>query len=516
MRTAPGRSDRTLLFALLLFALFFRLSTLMMIHTGVDERDYWFSARAIAGGFPYPELSHRTTRFAIILPVALSQVVLGSHPDIYYVLPLLNSLIQTALAFLIGLRLRGRLTGFLAALALILFPYMIRAGSQVRPEIFSITYILLALYCFIEYMEREEKELPSLLWAGALLFVAYEAKITNLFFLPGLLAGVLIFKKKPLHALLLAGEVLMLFLAETGAYAILTKYKLGEFQIIFSHHIEAGTSFVVPRFIDLFRRYSTEKLQLYWQIPFVLFAVASITYLIRGADKRLSLLAIAALSFFAGITFEVAGLNPIAPAEPFINRYFSAVLGPVFLVLACAADEIAVRVFRPARAADAPASVRPYMAALSLGFVSVLILFSLPRLPASIRAYANSPLHPRLHPLVLNETYRREINQAFSRGTSIVAVAGIGGDNAIQTCESYFIDASLYRDGRPPAHTQVGVGESQYLLLSRDDKKTITDTFLAAIRSPFRVLAMPAGSIKDLTEDSVNGERGPADEDANQ
>ena len=188
----------------------------MMIHTGVDERDYWFSAKAIARGLPYPDINHRTTRFTVILPVAGAQLVLGSHPNVYYVLPVLNSMIQAAIAFVIGLRLRGRLTGFLAALAITLFPYMIRAGSQVRPEIFSITYVFMAFLVFIDYLERTENEALPLIWTAVWLFVAYESKITNLFFVPGLLAAVLVYKKKPGHAILFSAVLLFLFLAETS------------------------------------------------------------------------------------------------------------------------------------------------------------------------------------------------------------------------------------------------------------------------------------------------------------
>src|SRR5208337_3719819 len=199
--------------------------------------DYWFSAKAIAHGLPYPDINHRTTRFTVILPVAGAQLLLGSHPDVYYVLPVLNSMIQAALAFVIGLRLRGRLTAFLAALAITLFPYMIRAGSQVRPEIFSITYVFMALLIFIEYLERTEKEAAPLIWTAMWIFIAYEAKITNLFFVPGLLAAVLVYKKKPAHAILFCAVLLGLFLAETGAYAILTSYKLGELEIILKNHV---------------------------------------------------------------------------------------------------------------------------------------------------------------------------------------------------------------------------------------------------------------------------------------
>jgi len=510
-----GRRDLIILIALLLFTLFFRLATLMMMNTGVDERDYWFSAKAIARGLPYPEITHRTTRFAIILPVALSQVLLGSHPDVYYLLPVVNALIQTALAFAIGRKLRGRLTGFLAAIGLTLFPYMIRAGSQVRPEIFSITYILLALYFFVEYLQRDTRELPPLLWSTAWLFIAYEAKITNLYLVPGLFLAIILYKKRPAHAFLLGGILLFLFLAETGVYAAFTQYKLGELEIIAKNHFHSD-SLVVPGLVDLFQRYASQNLQVYWQVPFGLFAIAAAVYLIRGTDRRISSLVLASLSFFFLLTFEVKTLHPVTPAESFINRYFCAALPSVFLVLAYAAEGIAAILFRRKPQGKADGSAAAYVWVLAFCVLAVLGIFSLPRLPAGIRAYANSPLHLHQHPLVLNETYRRVINRAYSEGTPIVAVNGNGGENAIQTCESYFIDVSHYREGRPPLHTGIRYADATYLVLSRDAKGIMTDRVLAAIRAPFRVVSMPVNSIQLLTNDSVDGRKGQADEDTNQ
>ena len=490
---------------LLAFALFFRLATLMIIHTGVDERDYWFSAKAIARGLPYPDLSHRTTRFAVILPVAFVQALLGSHPDVYYVLPVLNSMLQAVLAFVIGLRLRGRLTGFLAALAITLFPYMIRAASQVRPEIFSVTYILLAIIFFIEYLERTQKEVVPLIWTAACLFVAYEAKITNIFFLPGLLIAVLAYKKKPAHALLLCVILLSLVLVETGVYAAFTPYKLGELEIILKHHIQEGALIHTTRFVDLFQRYSHTHLQLYWQIPFGLFAVAAVAYLIRGVDRRISAIVLAALGFFAGITFEVAGFRPLTPAEPFINRYFTAVLGPVFLVLACAVEEIVAS--RSDRRKDQKAfdPARWWIAALCISAAAVTGLFSFPRLPAGMKEYANSPLHPGRHPLALNERYRLSINGAYENGMPIVAVSGLGGQNAMATCLTYYVDQSHYVNGRPPAFDRIQRDGSEYLVVGRMGRDAGSGKLLAVVRSPFRIAAIGEMDLQNLSDNSFNG-----------
>ncbi len=506
MTTRLDRTDKVLIIGLLAFTLFFRVATLMIIHTGIDERDYWFSAKAIASGLPYPELSHRTTRFAVILPVAFAQAILGSHPNVYYVLPVLNSMAQAALAFAIGARLRGRLTGFLSALALTLFPYMIRAGSQVRPEIFSVTYLLLAFFFFIEYMERTQKQVAPLLWSAVWLFVAYETKITNLFFIPGLFIASLAYKKKPVHAILLCAVLLSLFLAETGAYAALSPYKGGELEIILTHHLQGTAPNRLERFVDLFQRYSLSRLQLYWQIPFWLFAAAAVFYLVKDVDRRISTLVLAALGFFAGITFQVSSLNPLTPAESFINRYFTAVLGPVFLVLACALEEVVTRLSVRRQDRQSSDSARPWIAVLGIAAAAVLGLFLLPRQPSGTRAYANSPLHPERHPLVLNERYRTAIDRAYEEGVPIVAASGVGGQNAMETCLFYYLDQSRYVNGRPPAFDRVRHEGSEYLVLGHLGGEAGAGKLLAVVRSPFRVAEIGEADLRRLSRDSFTGD----------
>jgi hypothetical protein len=494
-----NRDDRIIIGALMLFALVFRLSTIMMIHTGVDERDYWMSAKAIARGLPYPELSHRTTRYGVILPVALAQLALGSGPNVYYAMPILNCMLQAGLAYAIGRRLRGRITGFLAALALVLFPYMIRAGSQVRPEVFSITYMLLAMLCFIEYLKRDKDDLAPLAWTVFWLFISYEAKITNLFFVPGMMLAALLYKRRAGHAFAIGAALLALFLVETALYAAFTKYKFGELQIIMQNHFHSD-SFTVPTVLDLLRRYSPRYLQAYWSLPFAAFAVVSALYFRRGMDKGLGGLILGSLSFFFFLTIAVKGLNPVTPAEAFINRYFSAALGPVFIVLAFAADGAWRRAFGEGRASVVAGSRGFCLLVLGLGAAASLVLFSLPGLPSGIRAYAADPLHPARHTFAINERYRREINAAYEGGTPIVAGAGLAGANALYTCSWFFIDLPSYRDGRPPEFSPFARDGRSYYVLSSSGRPGEGGAFLAARRSPFRVASIGAAELPALDQ----------------
>ena len=289
------------------------------------------------------------------------------------------------------------------------------------------------------------------------------------------------------------------------AYAIFTPYKLGELEIILKNHIYDGNPFYVARFVDLFQRYSSVHLQAYWQVPFVLFAVIAVFYLVRKTDKRVSALILGALSFFFGITFEVASLHPIVPTEGFINRYFSAVLVPVFLVLAYAGEGIAAKL--RGRGTDPVPFVSPrgYLAVLAVAVVLCLCIFSLPGLPPGVRDYMNSPLHPLRHPLAMNERYRLEINQAYMTDLPIVAVDGVGGDNALKTCLNYYLDVSNYANGRLPALGGIQKGGKSFFVVSRRGGGESAAVFLAALRAPFRIAEIPATELGNLSDNSLTG-----------
>jgi hypothetical protein len=496
---------RSVMLGLVIFAFTFRIVTLMMIHTGVDERDYWNSAKAIAQDLPYPELTHRTNRWAIILPVAVVQALFGSHPNVYYVLPILNVMLQAVLAFLIGFRLKGKLAGFLASLALIMFPYMIRAGSQIRPEVFSITYILLAFLSFIEYMDRSDKQSHYLLLTAGWMFLAYQTKITNLFFLPGLLIAILSYKKKLRDAFLLGGSLLVLYVLETGIYAVFTKYKLGMLQIISQKHFSTDNPFILDSFWDLFGRYSFENLQAYWSIPFLLFLIAGFIFVFKLKDSLIGSLVIPTVSFFVCITFEVKSFSPITPAEQFINRYFSAVLGPVFVVLTCAISMLLLNKTPLKNWLKNYRSWKLYGSILVGGMAMLLIVSSLPILPRSVRQYINNPVQVETHPLVLNAKYRREVNNAYDAGIPIVAIKTNAGQNALLTAASYFLDTVHYSNGHLPVAESYFMNGTYYLALRKLKSGKVPSGYLAVVRSPFRMALQNDIELQKISSDSFIG-----------
>jgi len=508
------KKDAIIILSLVFLSLWVRLSTLMMVHTGVDERDYWFAAKAISQGLPYPELSHRTVRWAVILPVALAQSLFGPHPNAYYVMPLLAALSQAVLVYLLGRALNGRLAGSLASIALTFFPYQIRAASQVRPEIFSMTYVLLAALALVRYVRSssDRARISAAVLAALATFLAYEAKITNLFFMPGIAIAILLYSKgKGLRDALAYGGVLAgLYLAETAAYAALTPYALGHLAVIASHHLSSEFASPLGGFLDLFTRYAPENLELYWSIPFLAFAALAFmsfaprrpAAFARAGDPATKAVTLASLSFFLFVTFAVTSVDPLLPAEDFINRYFCAVLPLVLAVLASAASDAIAR-FPSARATFARAFSGWRAPAASLILCGLVTLaFSLPIVPRSVRPFAHTPLRAGDHPLALNSEYRALVTRAYDEGTPIVAADGNGGMNAALTATYFFLDESRYSGGRPPSPTKGLSGDVPVYVVSRDSgNAALTGDALFVVRNPFRARSFDAKRAAELDSD---------------
>lgn len=494
LRIRPGK-DTIILGSLLLVCLVFRLWTVMMIHTGIDERDYWYSAKAISQGsaIDYPYINHRTIRWGVIVPVAIQQIITGIHPNSYYVMPILNALAQTALLYMLGRRLFSRRTAVLAALALIFFPYQIRAASQVRPEIFSITYILAMVYFFTGYLSSsvERERTRNLAVSSVMLFLAYQAKITNLFFMPGMFVLIL-FKnpgKKIRDCLIFGGIPLAGFITETVLYGLFAGYPLGHLQIITANHLIQMES--ISSFIEIFDRYRSPYLQAYWQLPFVLFAILAVYSLLKKRDEvRLKALIVPALSFFFFITVTISGIHPLRMAEPFINRYFSAVLPFVFLLICHYADMAMTHLRFPRIRAHQCSGI------LYAGTVAFAVVFSLPQVPSVLKAYILPPFSPE-HPFALNCQYQDIINDAWESGLPVVSQEENGGNDAVATASWYYIKKANYNDSRAPElRMSEAPGSGDVPVFSLDGRKPREGSFvLAVLRKPFRARILQADKL---------------------
>lgn len=464
------KADFILLIAFVVFTLLVRLGTLMPIDTGVDVRDYWESAQALANGSKYPELTHRTVRFSVILPIAASLKIFGDTPNSYYILPVLNSVIQTLLFYAIGCSVRGPLTGFISAIFITIFPYMIRNGSQLLPESFSLTYITIAFFLFISYLKNPAYSYRKLSIIGLIIFISYEAKITNVFFLPGFALSLFLAKRSIRQALFVCIVPFFLLIVETLIYRYVSSYPFGQLQVIAANHLSNNAALKELDLFDLFSRYASPNLQLYWQIPFLLFAISSVWYLTKMKDALiLQSLIIPGIFFFLGITFAVKSINPIIPAEPFINRYFTVVLSVVIPVVVSAFIDVSCH-FSISKYFHIDLSVGKYITALTLFLVFGGLISSFAPLPSTLRRYLPSPFDWDKHPLALNENYYRIVNEGWNNGMPLISKIEqknrTAGLNALQASITFFLKRENYIDGVRPKPRIVEIHNSSFAWVS--------------------------------------------------
>jgi hypothetical protein len=502
-----NRETRVILASIVVFTLVFRLLTLMMPHTGVDERDYWSAGKALVSEAPYPDVHHRTVRWPIILPVAFTQLLFGVHPNVYYVTPLALSCLIAGLFYTIGRRLGGHPVGFLAALGFALFPYVIRAGSQIRPEIFGVLFMLLAIR-FLHAQGRTpapNKDCvdANLLLVAAALFLAYLTKITSVFFVPGVLLYLWLrphLEPEPAppgagfrDALVVALILLGLFLLETFLYGVFRGQWLGRAGIILENHLSQDFA-PLPSVWALFRRYAPENLPVYWSVPLAIFPVAALYLWKAGRRSTAALFVLPVLTFLFVFTFAVSSLDPVVPTERFIHRYFMPTL-PFVLLLDSLAFVTLLSARRIGKIDEWADRIPPAPAAV--GFLVVMLLglsaaFASGRLPDRVGRYYTSPLNLSEHPTALNSRYLRQLNVAHLEGTPLIARPGTAGINALASVSRYYLLPQIIGSGPypEPEHGSLDGREFRYLSQGPLPKLRLDTAVILVERNPFRPEAM--------------------------
>jgi hypothetical protein len=521
-----NRTEYIDLAILLTFTLLFRLVTLMIMNTGIDESDYWTAAKSLRLGLPYPLLNHRTVRWSVILPAFFSQLIFGVRANVYYVVPVLFQMIQSLLVYRLGRRFHTRLTSILAAIAITIFPYSARVGSQLRPEVTSSVYILAAFWFLLRYLdsraeEKDHNDFRLLLPSIAFLYLGYHSKITNLYFLPGILLVIAILGRSLKHAIYFGLILLGLYAVETVVYAIFTDYNLGHIQIIARYHFKPlqaspgvgklgadSGDYPYYGFFALFMRYAQPYLQLYWQIPFALFAAAAVYYSFRRRTIENSALLIVSVSFFIGITFTFRSLKPLLLVEGFINRYFYAVLGFVMILLSRSFVDIATAVsgqIRKLRRSNVPI-ISTKLSTMIFAIVCTLLVVAVPLSLLTDagqrfgRYFAWDPRDFSTHALAKNNEYRSLLNKAVRDGTAIVADSGGAGHNAMRAVTSYYLDRNIVRAGLPQPR-YVEYDGRKYWILAGSDRIDIEDRVIAVRRGPFEARVVSVAELPAAVED---------------
>lgn len=482
------QSRGSLLIILILFTLLLRLLTLQMINEGPDEIDYWHAGVRLGDSLPYPELTHRTVRWPIILPTAVVAAAVGGHPVGYYIVPLALSLVHTFLLFII-LKRYGTAIATLGVLLFVVFPYTMRIGSQIRPEVFSITGVLVAWWALDRW--RSSGRSRYLIALSAALFAAYLTKVSNVYFYPAII-GILWLHSHRLKPLLtFALPSLIAYMAEHAVYWITTGEKWGRLGIILNNHLSSDYAANLPQdFWGLFQRFSLERFPAPWWLLVIAAVSAYILLQRRGmdADRSVRDMAIMAGVFTVFTTFMVKSLDPLVPVEAFQNRYFSPILPLLVMILSRGFGALLpvswTRFFSNLRGGTLiTAGVLCTIAAVSL----------LPIGP--IQTYLNPVHRPREHPIPRFFAYTNTVSLALEAGLPMITTDQPGGFNSkgLDTVNRVFVDYVNGSEPQQPMRTvqledslQVSVLGSAWV--TRDAIHELRrNTVLFVERNPLRV-----------------------------
>ncbi len=399
-------SDGALLLLLLSFTLLVRVMTTQMIETGGDAIREWLYVKLLtfhlAGRFW--EWNHHSVRLALIAPAYLVQQIFGTRPLAYYVLPYAMSLLQAAMSLSIGRRLGRPGAGLCAAIAVVMFPQMERLGSQFLPEAFSPAYVMLAVYVLLRYRDAAASRARVAVLLAVTLFLAYLAKITNMFFVPGFAVAMWMFGRRWRDVALCLGVLIALFLFETLLYRVLAGFRLGTLSVIMHGHLDSPKLQPLASSWQIFTRYL--QLPLSWRVACFgyLGATALVLATWRSSGKDLIALALLPASFLFLHTFALKSLSPLVPMQRFLPRYLIPALPLMVLCVTLALSRhLADRL---------PPRAKPPLLRVALVTMLALLVYV-----AQVR-FPGAAAHPYR---VLGE-YERIANAAFARGEPLVGV----------------------------------------------------------------------------------------------
>ncbi|HWP08792.1 MAG TPA: glycosyltransferase family 39 protein [Polyangiaceae bacterium] len=303
---------------------FARWVMLEPIENGGDPLDAWYFVRQLAhhNDPAHAGLNHHTSRFGMHWITWVVQHLFGTHPHFYYLPQLIASSTCVALVYLLGRQVHGRVAGALAATWLMQLELFHSASCQLRRGIFETMYALAALNCFVRYLDEQDErgQRRWLVACAVLAFLGYLVELPSLYVSAGIGIALLLARRAPRHVLLFAGILLGLFLVETAAYTLFTKYH-GRLGVLMSPRGQLGLVESAPEVTtvsELIERFTEARGNT--RFIYLTFFLTGPLTVWRGSPKRRAV-ALAGLTFAFLLTIVVRSLHPVIPFEPNRTRY---------------------------------------------------------------------------------------------------------------------------------------------------------------------------------------------------
>ena len=311
---------------LLAFTLIVRLRTLETIETTGDPFEYVLAVKEIVyRGSETWTWTHHSARFGIVLPSALVFWIAGADPLAYYIVPLGFALLTSAFVYATGRRLHGAGFGLLVVGLLVVFPMMVRNGSQIAPGGFLIAYLAGAGYFYVRVQEpsTRREHVRWVLGMAVFTFLAYLAKVTAVYAAMGFAAALVVTARRWKTALAYLGVLAVLFGIEWLCYSLFSDVEGGRFGVIGETHLTSKKLEPLDGWWELVSRFS--RFKGYWLYLFAASLVAAAYH--ASSRQRIRTTAaglhIVGLCLICGTVLGVKSIDPIIPAVPLRMRYGS-------------------------------------------------------------------------------------------------------------------------------------------------------------------------------------------------
>jgi Dolichyl-phosphate-mannose-protein mannosyltransferase len=236
------------------------------------------------------------------------------------------------------------------AIFLSVFTGIDRGASQLMPDAFGATGMMLVCYLMVRYQEASPaRSLRWLIGCGLAFVWAYEIKESNMLLLPGCAAAVWLCRGRLRDGLIFCGILFAAIAVETLCFRLFTNYS-SRFAIV----SEAHGDIPYITFWQLFDRYT--RLEPAWQMLIWMW-VPSALWLASSRDRRQQALALVPAAFLFFLTFTVRSINPTMVWVRFYSRYIEPATALLVIGVALFVVEAARRAWAshaPARVVDLP------------------------------------------------------------------------------------------------------------------------------------------------------------------
>ena len=300
-----------------------------------DDVHKWLHGKMLIGQIPLSEWSwdHHTARLSTMVVIWLVQLIFGTDPMNYYLVPLIANLGLFIGMYWLGCKVTSPIPSLVGTVMLILLSPS--QFYQLMPSPFVAAFVVFAAIYYYKAVENKEADRSTTLFvtvAAVFVFLGYLSWIGALFFMPAF-AWLFLRKTSLKSAVLFLSILLGAYFIETALYAIFAGIPTGRLGIILGNYFEEVDYRNV--WMDFFRRYNyLPGLTKTFILAFI-YSLPAVLLLHKWIPGKLLSFVLFPIAFLFLLTFGVKSIHPLSlflgHDQP---RYAYACLPFVYLSLA--------------------------------------------------------------------------------------------------------------------------------------------------------------------------------------